>query len=318
MVNYPTRMQAATSPTDPTTSSDDVVGAGGLPLSVRRYPAIAEETRSPLVYAHGFGQTQAAWERSAQQLAFHGFAGLTYDARGHGSSGRNPADLAYQGEQFADDLINVVGECAQPPVLVGASMGGIFGMLAEARWPGLFHAMVLVDITPRWETAGMERILAFMSAFPEGFDSLEHAADVIAAYLPHRSTRKSPQELRGLLRQNEEGRWQWHWDPRLIDELARDSQQHQGAIAEAARQLQCPVLLISGGRSDLVSAQTVAEFQQLVPHARHIHRPKATHMVAGDENDSFTTHVMEYLAELQAIHALPESTQTESVPGVSP
>ncbi len=290
-----------------------------LSLAVRRYPSPGElQAAATLVFAHGFGQTGGAWNRAGQALAAQGYAGMAYDARGHGESDRNPAGLPYIGDQFADDLIVVAGEQTEPPVLVGASMGGLFGLIAEARWPGLFRAMVLVDITPRWEHAGLQRILAFMTAFPEGFDSLEHAAGVIAAYQPQRRTRKSPDDLRELLREGGDGRWRWHWDPRLVDELARDSAQHQDAIAETARQVRCPVLLISGGRSDLVSEQTVEEFKTLVPHARHAHLPQATHMVAGDDNDAFTATVLEYLAGLSAAPGTVESDVTESVPGASP
>lgn len=299
-------------------------GAGGISLAATAFPSPVATLQSDpaLVYAHGFGQTRGAWSRTGQQLAAHGYAGLAYDARGHGGSERNPVELAYAGEQFADDLIIVAGERAQPPVLVGASMGGLFGLIAEARWPGLFRAMVLVDITPRWEQAGMQRILGFMTAFPDGFDSLHHASEVIAAYLPHRRSRKSPEELRELLREGEDGRWRWHWDPRLVDELARDSAQHQDAIADAARAIQCPILLISGGRSDLVSETTVEEFKSLVPHARHVHLPQATHMVAGDDNDAFSAAVLEYLADLRTASVANESDVaedvTESVTGASP
>lgn len=301
-----------------------LAGAGGASLAATVFPSAtaALQADPALVYAHGFGQTRGAWLRTGQQLAAQGYAGLAYDARGHGGSERNPAGLAYAGEQLADDLIIVAGERPQPPVLVGASMGGLFGLIAEARWPGLFRAMVLVDITPRWEQAGMQRILGFMTAFPDGFESLHHASDVIAAYLPHRRSRKSPEELRELLREGEDGRWRWHWDPRLVDELARDSAQHQDAIAEAARAIRCPILLISGGRSDLVSEQTVEEFKSLVPHAHHVHLPQATHMVAGDDNDAFSAAVLEYLADLRTAGIEHESDVaedvTESVPGASP
>ncbi len=213
--------------------------------------------RGTVLFAHGFGQTRHAWTATAQSLAAAGYQTLAYDARGHGDSDWNPATLAYHGEQFADDLIVLAGEQPQPPILVAASMGGLFGLLAEARWPGLFSAMVLVDITPRWDTAGVEKILMFMTAHPQGFASLEEAADVISAYLPHRP-RKSDASLRALLREDGHGRWRWHWDPRLVAELARDSEQHQDALADAARQVRCPVLLVSGGRSTLVTPQTVA------------------------------------------------------------
>lgn len=300
-------------------SARSLSGAGGLALASSQFPP--RQTNGPaLLFAHGFGQTRGAWSRTAQALAGEGHAGLSYDARGHGESARNPADLSYTGDQFADDLIIVAGEQAEPPVLVGASMGGLFGLIAEARWPGLFSAMVLVDITPRWEEAGLQRILGFITAFPQGFDSLEHAADVVAAYLPHRRSRKTPEELREVLHEGGDGRWRWHWDARLVDDLVRDCAQHQDAIAEAARAVRCPVLLISGGRSDLVSSRTIEEFQTLVPHARHAHLPQATHMLAGDDNDGFTGVVREYLAELSAMPAsspLSHVTAAEAIPGVA-
>jgi len=302
-----------------------ITGPHGLVLAatIHEVPAHVRQ-RGSVLFAHGFGQTRGAWNRTAAALAAEGFAGQSYDARGHGESDRNPAGVAYSVDQLADDLIIVAGEAAQPPVLVGASMGGLFGLVAESRWPGLFRALVLVDVTPRWEQAGMERILAFMTAFPEGFDSLEHAGDVIAAYLPHRRTRKSPQELQELLRQDVGGRWRWHWDPRLLEDMVIDSAAHQEALADAARAVRCPVLLISGGGSDLVSRQTVQEFKALVPHAAHMHLPEATHMVAGDDNDTFTTAVLRYLTELPAVTAeegpadAGQSAVTESVSGASP
>ncbi|WP_269791264.1 alpha/beta hydrolase [Stenotrophomonas sp. Iso1] len=284
-------------------------GANGARLAATR----STGKRPPILFAHGFGQTRGAWTTTADVMAAAGHATLSYDARGHGGSDWNAAGLVYHGDQFTDDLIVVAGELRSPPVLVAASMGGLFGLMAESRWPGLFSAMVLVDITPRWETRGVERILAFMSAHPDGFASLEAAADSIATYMPHRP-RKSEESLRALLRLTDDGRWNWHWDPRLVDELARDSEQHQDAIAEAARRVECPLLLISGGRSDLVSPKTVEEFMTLVPHAQHVHLPDATHMVAGDDNNAFTTAVLNYLDALPSAAA---SARTEHVTGAS-
>jgi pimeloyl-ACP methyl ester carboxylesterase len=140
----------------------------------------------------------------------------------------------------------------------------------------------------------MARVFGFMRAHPEGFDSLEHAAEAIAHYLPHRRERKRADELAPLLRADNDGRLRWHWDARLLDDLA-DSAKHQPELEAAARAVRVPVLLISGGRSDLVSAETVTHFQTLVPHAQHIVLPEATHMLAGDDNDGFTRLVLDFL-----------------------
>ncbi|MEO8780095.1 MAG: alpha/beta fold hydrolase, partial [Rhodanobacter sp.] len=174
-----------------------------------------------LLFAHGFGQTRGAWNGAASALAAKGCRCVTFDARGHGESDRVPhgadSERGYRMDQFADDMLRVAAAQSQPPILVGASMGGLLGMLlaGEVR-PVPFRALVLVDITPRWETAGVERILGFMQAHPDGFADYAEAADQIAAYLPPRRERKSEQQLRPLLREGSDGRLRWHWDPALL------------------------------------------------------------------------------------------------------
>ena len=152
----------------------------------------------------------------------------------------------------------------------------------------------------RANIGGVERILAFMTAHPDGFESFEHAAAEIAAYLPHRRQRKSPAQLAHLLKPREDGRLGWHWDPRLLAEFIPSTGDLQGAIEDACRGLDVPVLLVSGGRSDLVSDQTVGHFLELAPHAHHVRLPDATHMVAGDDNDAFADTLLSFLKDLTA------------------
>ncbi len=257
---------------------------------------VAEEFRAEnppsVLFAHGFGQTRQSWSGAQLALVQEGIGSIAWDMRGHGESGRNPEALHYQAEQFADDVHLLSRQFKQKPLLVGASMGGLTGMMAQARHD-VFSALVLVDVTPRWEVAGVARIMAFMNAFPDGFDSFEHAADVIAHYLPQRRTRKNSKQLKFLLREYQ-GRFFWHWDPRMLSEFVEHSEHLQDDIREAARQIKVPILLISGGKSDIVSAQTVADFLQLVPHAQHHHLPDATHMVAGDDNDAFNDTLLNF------------------------
>jgi pimeloyl-ACP methyl ester carboxylesterase len=282
-------------------STSSLVSMDGIALTTQRWAGV----RSPaLVFAHGFGQTRHAWNGAARTLAEQGFDATTFDARGHGESERVPRG-EYHMEQFVHDLLAVSAEAispdGRPPVLIGASMGGLLGLMAAgeaevARPP--FSALILVDITPRWETAGVERILGFMRAHPDGFASYEEAASAIEAYLPHRRERKTEAQLKPLLRQDGQGRLRWHWDPALLDGLVQESERYQPRLFAAAARVEVPVLLLSGSRSDVVSTQTVDEFLRLVPHARHVALADATHMVAGDANDAFTREIAKFMQSL--------------------
>jgi pimeloyl-ACP methyl ester carboxylesterase len=286
--------------------------------SISRFPvadlSLAVETRCPggspaLLFAHGFGQTRGAWNGAAEALAQAGCRCVAFDARGHGESDRVVGGVdsrrGYHMDQFADDLLRLAAAQPLPPILVGASMGGLLGIvLAGEIRPSPFRALVLVDITPRWETAGVERILAFMQAHPDGFANYADAAEQIAAYLPQRSERKSEQQLRPLLREGADGRLRWHWDPALLaGDLVQESERYQPRLQAAARKIEVPALLLSGARSDVVSRATVDEFLQLVPHARHVQLPHATHMVAGDANDAFTREVVRFVQSLDPLPA---------------
>jgi pimeloyl-ACP methyl ester carboxylesterase len=280
-------------------ASDEVIGRLIRPDGV----ALATEAFGPpsapgVVFAHGLGQTRGAWSASATSIAACGFRCMTFDARGHGdSSWQGPQPYAWP--QMVDDLAAVAETLPPLPVFVGASMGGLVGLAAEASRSTLFRALVLVDVTPRWEPRGIERIVAFMRAHPDGFESLEEAAEAIARYLPHRAPRRSPERLRRLLSAHRDGRLRWHWDPRLLDELVQGSAAEQQRLADAARRIRIPTLLITGGASDVVSRETAGEFLALVPHARHVIVPDATHMIAGDDNRVFTRHVVEFLRAIE-------------------
>jgi pimeloyl-ACP methyl ester carboxylesterase len=269
-------------------------GHDGLPLAVDERGAGAPT----LLFAHGFGQTRGAWKGAADTLAARGCRCVTFDSRGHGESGR-VAGGDYHIEQFAGDLHALALAQPEPPILVGASMGGLLGLvLAGEVRPAPFRALALVDITPRWETAGVERILAFMQAHPDGFVDYAEAAGQIAAYLPQRRERKREDQLRPLLRESADGRLRWHWDPALLGGVVRESERYQPRLLAAAARVEVPVLLLSGERSDVVSRETVVEFLALAPHARHVEVPGATHMLAGDANDAFTREIAAFVQDV--------------------
>lgn len=267
----------------------------GLTIAVEHF---GSDDGAPLLFAHGFGQSRLAWTRAAQQLADAGYYCLTMDGRGHGDSDWQ-GEQRYDLDQFVADASAVAGSMARKPIWIGASMGGLIGLLAEAEsGAGLFEALVLVDVTPRWEEAGVGRMLDFMRAHPDGFASVAEASAAVAQYLPHRTQRSDDGRLRRMLVTMANGRLRWHWDPRLLEQVADNGSRYFARLEAAAKQLTLPVLLISGGQSDIVSDQTIAEFQRLVPHAGHERIERATHMVVGDANDVFVETISRYVRSI--------------------
>jgi pimeloyl-ACP methyl ester carboxylesterase len=251
---------------------------------------------APVMLMHGGGQTRGAWKKAATALAEAGHHVISLDLRGHGESDW-ASDANYSMDAFAADLSAVASTLDQPPALVGASLGGMSALCAmgsglEAR------ALVLVDIVPKMNRDGAGKIGAFMRANPEGFASLDEAADAVAAYLPHRPRPADPSGLMRNLRERD-GRLYWHWDPNFMSNMqVRGSSPEMGDRMEAAaRAVSVPTLLVRGELSELVDEAAVAGFLRLMPHAEAVDVAGAAHMVAGDKNDAFNDAVLAFLAK---------------------
>jgi pimeloyl-ACP methyl ester carboxylesterase len=259
-----------------------------------------------VVLLHGGGQTRHSWGRAAAALGDAGHHAVAVDLRGHGDSDWSP-DGDYGIDRFAADVHALAAQFTSPhgpPAFVGASLGGLSIMLAigeadPATQAALASCVVLVDIAPRVEHEGRERIRAFMVGGLRGFDTIEDAADSVAAYIPHRPRPKDLSGLRKNLRQRGDDRWYWHWDPRwMSNQTGVDGQ--PGIVAHARLQaaaagLRVPTLLVRGGISDIVSEDSVRELRELVPGIEVVDIPAAGHMVAGDRNDVFNDAVIAFV-----------------------
>jgi pimeloyl-ACP methyl ester carboxylesterase len=267
-------------------------GLDGIELAGERWEP--EAPSGTVVLLHGGGQTRHSWTRTARRLAAQGWTAITFDARGHGDSSWS-ADGAYTLDGMVGDLHGVIDELGSPPVVIGASMGGRTGLVAEGERPGTLAGLVVVDIAARLDPAGQARVRAFMNSAPDGFASLDEAAAAVDSYRPRHGRPRSPEGLRRNVRLREDGRWYWHWDPRFLGFTADPANTSAGRMIRAARQVAAPTLLVRGSRSDMVTAEAAAELTGFIPGARLVEVP-AGHMVAGDDNDVFTREVNEFLA----------------------
>jgi pimeloyl-ACP methyl ester carboxylesterase len=254
-------------------------------------------TAPPVLCLHGGGQTAYMWEELGEALRdrYHVLA----------------PDLPWHGESDPiDDMSRQTLAASIPPLLaefgldrsafVGASLGGIVSLTLAADRPELVGAVALIDIGHRLEDEGVNRIIEFMTRH-ESFGSLEEAAGEVAEYLPHRRQVKV-ENLHRNLRQRADGRWEWkHAYGRRLREQGEPPGGWRELVAgldEDVRGLTCPVLVLRGSASDVLSDEGAEEIAALAPDARLATIGSAGHHAAGDNPESTVGLVRGFLSEI--------------------
>lgn len=266
-------------------------GHGGLP---------------PVLCLHGGGQTAYMFEELGAALGTR-YHLLAPDLPNHGDS---DSVVLPDGtpSNFGPKLIAMT----MPPLLaqfgieraplVGASLGGLTSIRLAESHPELVAGIALIDVGHRLEPEGVRKIIDFMSAH-ESFGSLEEAAEEISKYLPQRKTVR-PESLSRNLRQRDDGRWVWkHGFGRRFREVSEEDHpannldEFLGGVKEAAENIHCPVLLLRGASSDVLSQEGAEEVAAFMPNARLATVEKAGHLAAGDNPHSTVNLISEFLDE---------------------
>lgn len=239
----------------------------------------------PVVCLHGGGQTAYMWEELGAGLADR-YHVLAPDLPFHGDS--EPIG-AMDRHTIASTLAPLLTEFGFARVaLVGASLGGIVSLTFAAARPDLVAAVALIDIGHRLEDAGVDRILDFMTRH-ESFGSLEEAAAAVGEFLPQRKP-GDPERLRRNLRQRPDGRWEWkHGFGRQLRESGPAFGGWRELVAgldDEVRTLTCPVLVLRGAKSDVLSDEGAEEIVGIIPDARLATITAAGHLAAGDNPES--------------------------------
>jgi pimeloyl-ACP methyl ester carboxylesterase len=158
------------------------------------------------------------------------------------------------------------------------------------------RALVMVDVIPRVDPVGAEKIVNFMRSHPDGFANVEEAVDAVAAYNPHRPRPRDPAGLMKNLRRKPDGRLYWHWDPQIVRTSSRlEPPDLVEPLLAAARRVRIPTLLVRGLLSDIVTDAGIAELRGVLPTLEVYGIAEAGHMVAGDKNDVFSKGIGDFL-----------------------
>lgn len=263
-----------------------------------------------LLLAHGAGQTRQSWRGVARAQAERGWRSITVDLRGHGDSDWH-AGQDYSIERYGRDIAEIARALGGNVFHVGASLGGNAAIASVGRLaPELFRALVLVDVVPQVDATGVAEILGFMDDhLDQGFADVDEASRAVSAY--RGEPPRAPGQASGLaryLRQRPDGRLIWHWDPAFIrgPMQGRLTPAYARQLEQDLRQIRCPLLLLRGLDSNVVTDDAERAFLQAAPQARVGRVGGAGHMVVGDSNTRFAAELERFLQQVRAAETCAE------------
>ncbi len=232
---------------------------------------------------HGLTRQSHDFDFIAESLQDAGYAVIAADAPGRGGSSRfaNPANYGVDvyGEVFTAFLQQMKLENVH---WIGTSMGGLIALyLAMLGRGGVMRTLTLVDITPKPNRAGLDRILGYVSENLPTFRDPQQYEAALRVNLPLGDV---PEEVWGhyaryQLRQTGPETFQFHFDPllarRALTDLKADVDLTPGLLM-----LTCPIALVAGSVSDLCTPAEISGLKALKPNAEIHICPGAGHVPA--------------------------------------
>ena len=239
----------------------------GLRLFARVYPGPGAPAPTVLCL-HGLTHNSRHFGDLAEHLAAR-YRVIVPDMRGRGLSARDPNFNNYQIPVYLEDVQRLLAGLGVTRVaIVGTSMGGLMAMVMAARTPALVSGVVLNDVGPELERAGIERIRAYAGKAGPVADWAGAVGQMQLVYgpvWPGLDAARWERLARASYRADAQGMLQPDADP-LIAEPLRDNPRAApdlwplwGAIAAV------PMLAIRGASSDILSAATLARMQREKP-----------------------------------------------------
>jgi len=225
----------------------------------------------PLLLMHGLTRNSADFEALAGHLAGK-YRLIVPDQRGRGRSDYDPQPQNYTPAVYVEDMFALVDGLGLANMgLIGTSMGGLMAMMMAAMQPERFDSLILNDIGPAVEAAGLARIQSYVGALAP-FGSWQQAADhcrsVHGDFFPGYSAGDWLTFARHTCRERPDGTIGFAYDPAISEGLSGSEQTvvppDLWAIWDQLSAL--PTLVIRGALSDILSAATVAEMKRRHPH----------------------------------------------------
>lgn len=279
-----------------------ITTADGLELFAREYAAEPPQTGLPVLCLHGLTRNSRDFELVAPRIAALGRRVITPDVRGRGLSDRDPQPLRYHPGAYAQDTLKVLDACeVEEAVWIGTSMGGLMTLIAGQFAPHRIAAVVLNDIGPVIDPAGLARIGGYVGQI-QPFASWQAAADAIERVQGQAFPDATPEFWRTFARRTcrelADGAIQFDYDPAIAEPF----KQPQGAAPADMWPLfdalaDTPILVVRGETSDLLSRETVAAMRARRPDLESVEVPRVGHAPTLEEDAAWSA-VLDFLARV--------------------
>jgi len=217
---------------------------------------------------------------------------IRLDSRGRGASDPAPDFMTYSVPQEAADALALMDQLGlEQAAILGTSRGGLIAMTLAATHKARLSGVLLVDIGPDLDGAGLAFIMTYLGA-PPPFATLEAAVAGLPARMAPRFRNVPPATWENFARRcwsvAPNGQLGLRYDPRL-----RDAVEAQTAGLEPPDLwplFGCldgvPLGLIRGANSDLLTAETAARMRDLRPDMDYAEIPNRGHVPFLDEPGS--------------------------------
>ena len=267
---------------DCTWTSDD-----GLTLHYRDYPAPEGSTALPVLCLHGLTRNARDFAQLAEHLSAKRRV-IVPEMRGRGMSDYSPNSDTYSPVTYVADVEKLLAEQGITRFLVvGTSMGGLMTMLMAHAAPGRMAAVVMNDIGPEVDPAGLSRISGYVGqgrSYPTWIHAASSLADVHGAAFPDYDLDMWLEMAKRTMVVTQNGRISFDYDMAIAEPFAKPGNAAPPNLwltFEALRGV--PMLLVRGELSDLLSPDTVKQMQARNPALRLVTVPRVGHAPTLDE-----------------------------------
>lgn len=257
----------------------------GLSLYARDYPCNNPDGHNvkTIVCIPGLTRNSADFSVLSQHLRTR-FRVVAVDLRGRGRSGYDQNPTNYQPVVYAQDIVSLLDslDLAQA-ILIGTSLGGLVSMLLNSMQPDRVSAVILNDIGPEPNQAGIDRIKVYVSdrsTVDSWEQAIEQTSAVLSAEYPNFSDADWRMFTGNIYRENKDGMPVLDYDPAISIpfEQANSAETVDASLWPVfVAMSNLPTLLIHGELSDIVTQDDVVRMRAALPAMEYVQVKECGH-----------------------------------------